>query len=396
MSTDIQFIDILRMVDAKDVVSSLESYYKIDQKIFGITLNAVNASILPGDFAILDKLDAAMPEDFAFRSIVDYARARISAHANDVVSTAKLLRITNKVAAPSLQLFGHDEVFSDFLGALLQQSFAIDPEAAKSLTYATADLVREEPEANRPVVVFAVASGANFDRYATDFIASAKALPDLLVHIHVINPTDQTQKLFDELTADAGGRIALTSETGPDHATHYASKRLLMARQIMNRYRADLLITEIDTLLLPSFVDVRVFFDGWDGGLFERDEQRSPLNLCHPALVFLANTLATWRILSLVESYLSAKLKTRAVEFLDVYALFTITGLAQSGDLGELWADLPLYRWINLSHFQGPPLKAFNPQQPDADVNRPQTPKYDVLSDDKIKIDYLGRPVFQN
>jgi len=117
-----------------------------------------------------------------------------------------------------------------------------------------------------PMVVVSACNGAYFRLFGADYLrAAAAVIPGATIHMHVVDPpaelAEEAQALADELPMAA---INVSWEPKPVHATaaYFASSRFLIARQLLDLYRRDLLITDIDvefiadpTPLLPALAE---------------------------------------------------------------------------------------------------------------------------------------------
>lgn len=148
-----------------------------------------------------------------------------------------------------------------------QKKFARDPQCAVDFsTFETAALQRLADEVSatvqqRPLgsgddfVVLVSVDAVYFRRFAIALLLSAQQSGSRLAfHFHVLNPDDGTRAMIDAIRARVPDlRVDFTAETWPARGpnsdrVYYASSRLLIARQIMERTGAGVVIADADVL----------------------------------------------------------------------------------------------------------------------------------------------------
>ena len=353
-------------------------------------------------FALLDddqddtvrRLHAALPDSFALRFITHYASACLAAKADDVRSTHRDLCQVVRIGAAGQTLFAQDAVALRIWYGALQQAFAIDPRHP-SLESRPPVLALMPAQSASPIVLSSC-NGAYFERFGPDFLASAAAIAGLRCHVHVVNPTADTAALFAHWQARSLAELSLSCDHGPEDASYYACKRFLIAGEVMDRFAADLIVTDIDTILQPGLLTLPAAAGEADGGMFERPVRTAPMEICHCSLTFFRRTEPTRRLLQLLAAYLAPKLGEYGVWMLDQSSLFTLTRLAAREPDSLLWADVPPLRWLNFSIVPGLALDAVNPNQAAAqDVGGKHVlRRYQSMGEVQISITADGRPSF--
>src|SRR5579875_868744 len=310
------------------------------------------------------RLHAALPESFALRFITHYASACLAAKADDARTTHDELCRAVRLGAAGQSLFARDTFALKLWYCAVQQAFALDPKHP-ALAAPPPPLALASAPSTSPIVLSSC-NGAYFERFGPDFLASAAHSGGLRCHRHVVNPTPETEALFAHWAANAIADLSLSCDEGPAEASYYACKRFLIAGEIMDRFAADLIITDIDTLLRPSLQALPQIVGDADGGMFERAVRTAPMEICHCSLSFFRRTPSARRLLQLLALYLPPKLDEYPAWMLDQSSLFTLTRLAAKEADGPLWAGLPPLRWRNFSTIPGLSRDALNPNQAQA------------------------------
>jgi hypothetical protein len=353
-------------------------------------------------FALLDgdqddtvrRFHVALPESFAPRFITHYASACLAAKADDIRATHDELCSAVRIGAAGQNLFAQDALALKLWYCALQQAFAIDPRHPALLS--PPPLLAVAPSRSTPPVVLSSCNGAYFDRFGPDFLASAASIAGLRCHVHVVNPTAETEALFAHWQAKSLAALSLSCDQGPADASYYACKRFLIAGEVMDRFAADLIVTDIDTVLQPALLALPEIAGDADGGMFERAVRTSPMEICHCSLTFFRRTESTRRLLHLLAAYLQAKLGEYGVWMLDQSSLFTLTRLAVREPDSSLWADVPPLRWLDFSKLPGLALDAVNPNQATAQdvAGKHALRGYQAMGDAQISLAADGRPSF--
>jgi hypothetical protein len=198
------------------------------------------------------------------------------------------------------------------------------------------------------------------------------------------------------LTAEAGAAFSLSIDNGPAESSYYACKRFLLAGEIMDRFAADIIVTDIDTIVQPALLRLPQIAGDSDAAMFERDSKTAPMGICHCSLTLFRHTATARRLLQLMPMYLAPKLEENGVWMLDQCSLFTLTRLAAREEARHLWHGVPALRWGNLSNVADLSLEALNPNQSAAhDVAEKHAMRgYQTVGDMDVQISAEGRPAF--
>lgn len=362
---------------------------------FGLLAEQVFALLGRDEDAAIRRLHAALPEGFGPRFATHYAMACLAAKAGDARATHRELCHAVRLGAAAQNLFAQDTIALKLWYGALQQAFAIDPRHPALMTAPPPVLPFASAPPSAPVVL-ASCNGAYFERFGPDFLASAAPLAGLRCHVHVVNPTAGTEALFAFFHAGAQARLSLSCDRGPEDPSYYACKRFLIAGEIMDRFAADLIVTDIDTVLQPALLALPAAAGDADGGLFERAGHTAPMEICHCSLTLFRRTPTTRRLLQLLAAYLAPKLAEYGVWMLDQSSLFTLTRLAAKEPASALWRDVPPLRWIDFARLPGLSLAAVNPNQPSAQdvAGKHALRGYQSIGEVQISLAADGRPTF--
>jgi len=361
---------------------------------FGLFAEQIFALLNDDQDDTVRRLHAALPESFAPRFVTHYAAACLAAKADDVRATHDELCRTVRLGAIAQNFIAQDTLAMRLWYGALQQAFAIDPRHP-ALDAPPARLAFTPAPAAAPVVLSSC-NGAYFDHFGPQFLASAAAIAGLRCHIHVVNPTAESENLFAHWQAQSQAALSLSSDRGREEASYYACKRFLIAGEMMDRFAADLIVTDIDTVLRPEILALPATAGDADAGMFERPVRTAPMEICHCSLTYFRRTAATRRLLQLLALYLPPKLAEYGAWMLDQSSLFTLTRLALREPDGALWAGLPPLRWLNFATCPGLALDAVNPNQASAQdvAGKHALRRYQSMGEVQISLATDGRPSF--
>lgn len=178
-----------------------------------------------------------------------------------------------------------DEAFAEFARfkdgvARHRDALPIGPEHPFNIAYRQGTLIEDRPYLDRlmaappppppelspvlpllvdgpaPLVLVAACNGLYLNIFGDVYARSVDAIaPGSLLHLHVIDPPPDldawAQRLRDRLPHTI---VNVSRETAPPRATatYFAASRFLIATQLMDLYRRDLLITDIDIELITN------------------------------------------------------------------------------------------------------------------------------------------------
>ena len=170
-------------------------------------------------------------------------------------------------------------IFSRFKDrvAALRDSLPIGPEHPFNIAYRQGTLIEDRPYVERllaapppappemapvlphmdkatPFVLMAACNGLYLDIFGDAYVRSVEdRMPDAVLHLHVIDPPPDLESRAQRLRAGLSRTVLNVSrETTPPRATatYYAASRFLIAGQVLDLYRRDLLISDIDIELI--------------------------------------------------------------------------------------------------------------------------------------------------
>lgn len=389
--------DVLAAEQQGVLPAYLTQHFSTRGGTFGLFAEQIVALLNDDRDDIVRRLHAALPESFALRFITHYASACLAAKADDARATHDELCRAVRIGAAGQNLFAQDALALRLWHGALQQAFAIDPRhpalQSPPPRLEFAPLPAMSPAAP---VVLSSCNGAYFDHFGADFLASAASIAGLRCHIHVVNPTAESEKLFAHWHARSKADLSLSCDYGAAEASYYACKRFLIAGEVMDRFASDLIVTDIDTVLRPELLLLPDAAGDADGGMFERPVRTAPMEICHCSLTYFRRTEATRRLLQLLALYLAPKLAEYGPWMLDQSALFTLTRLAMREPEGALWAGVAKLRWRNFSDLPGLALETVNPNQAIAQdvAGKHALRRYPLMGDVQISLAADGRPSF--
>lgn len=392
MNNDDFYASLLTSVATGTVVPFLTRYHEQTGGCFGRLASAVKNMLEDGEDEMLHRLHAALPDDFALRFITLYGMACLASTAGDAVLTVQALRASVRLGAAAHGMFSTDTNALAIFNAAVQQAYAIDPDALPSAP----PPAREVPPAQGAPVVLSSCNGVYFEQYGPAFLASAAALDGLRCHIHVVNPTAATEEIFRAACHGARSELSFGTGSGPDVASYYACKRFLVAGSVMDRFGADVIITDIDTRLTPHLLTLMEHVADADAGLFQRDVRTAPMEICHCSLSFFRRTQAGRHFLALLPAYLEPKLAESGVWMQDQCSLFLISRLWRQQPGHPAWAGLPMLRWLDLTTRLGPVLDKVNPNQVSTLEEKRAMRRYDQMDASTVYVDANGRPHFRH
>jgi tetratricopeptide (TPR) repeat protein len=220
-----------------------------------IVLNIANRRHAAGDRAGVAALLAGLEpfEDrFPARTRVwlEFLKGSVAAATGDWAQAGSRFAAI-ETALPMVRHFALNEPF--------EERVAIDPEAWAAYRAGLRDH-GPVPDGTGPVLVCA-ADGVYAAKFAPLFLASADtfAHPGLRIHLHVVDPGEGTMERLARLGAGlTNARLALTWETAPANLstvgrmTYFTCVRFLRLPDLIARYRAPMVIGDIDAVWLAD------------------------------------------------------------------------------------------------------------------------------------------------
>ena len=261
-------------------------------------LDAILSLLGDREDIILEKLHASFPDESAFRYLTLYGLASKTALMGDLENTVRHLREAARFAYLSTGVFFEDPAFCHTGFKIQQQAAYIDcrlPGNAPDESLAKIDW-RGCSEGNVNLVLLAAANGVYMEHFAETFLRSLDAVdwPEgTVVHLHVSNPPDDQKNLFSGLSNVSPIALCISTDSiGDVPAVVFACRRFIIAAAVMERYRADIITLDIDSIAQEPLGRVPGAMEGADIGLFEGMLGVEPQLICSCAMVFFRNTPA--------------------------------------------------------------------------------------------------------
>ena len=370
-------------------------------------LDAILSLLGDREDIILEKLHASFPDEGAFRYLTLYGLASKTALMGDLENTVRHLREAARFAYLSTGVFFEDPAFCHTGFKIQQQAAYIDcrlPGNAPDENLAKIDW-RGCSEGNVNLVLLAAANGVYMEHFAETFLRSLDAVdwPEgTVVHLHVSNPPDDRKNLFSGLSNVSPIALCISTDSiGDVPAVVFACRRFIIAAAVMERYRADIITLDIDSIAQEPLGRVPGAMEGADIGLFEGMLGVEPQLICSCAMVFFRNTPAAHCFLETLSAYIRERLlEVDAFWTLDQCAFFALTRHLASHPDDPAWAGgrKPVYR--DLSPVLGGRLENYLESQEREglnkdDLRRDTTPRYlDITS---MNVDFAddGRLLFK-
>ena len=348
---------------------------------------AIRTCLNGDERAALRRLDARMPADTALKFYTRYAMAFIAAWEDDVDATSRCLTEVVRLGLAGQAALGGEPTFRQHLVMAAQQAVYLDADAPLELRGEPASAAGAAG-AGAPLTVLTSCNGSYFDRFGGAFIASvARHLPEARLHIHVSNPAGP----LDPARFALGDRLTFSTDRTPEEASFFACKRFLIAREVMERQRSDLLISDIDAAFTDRAAALPALMREADAGLFER-KGVSPMEICHCPLSYFRYGGNALRFLGVLGNYIDRKLNGADARMwmLDQCALFVVSRRAMKAAPASLWRDAPPFRWRDLGATAGAPLAAFQTNQAISESDKKQLRRA-AFTPTSIELDGEGR-----
>jgi hypothetical protein len=201
-------------------------------------------------------------------------------------------------------------------------------------------------------------NGLYFDRFAEGYLSSLESLRSKLhIHFQIIQPTAETQPLFDRLQQNSKHSLSAEMETKVARPVYFICRRFQVAHDLLKKFSKPVFITDIDIKISPRVQELlEISPELYDVALFEFSEDY-PMLTCHCSLVLLQPKADVIRLLDLFSLYTDKKIQEEAgLWMLDQCALFVLSRLAAqnllSGVRNLKWRDLRELTHAKLEDFQ--------------------------------------------
>jgi hypothetical protein len=318
-----------------------------------------------GRLLLLGKIDpvadfaAQLPPNHAFTPVILMLRAWVATAREKSDEAVKLIRQALQTVPAIKDFVARDFEFQNrnyphFINQAEQHDLTAEvlaltaPEPAPPMRL---DPIRSHSGASR--VVVAAADAGYMTRFAGDFLRSFQemASPDMLLHLHVIEPDSESNALLDELVREEP-RLKVSRQTEAVvgvPSVYYACSRFLIAPSLIEHYRLPLLLTDIDITFRRPIGAITRLAEPFDVALFETGSAMPPLR-CSAVAVHFAASGPAGRFLALLTRYLGTKLRAGRHWMLDQSAIWAVSRACRNaddaisyGNLAELhgtgWSD---------------------------------------------------------
>lgn len=202
-------------------------------------------------------------------------------------------------------------------------ALALDPAPLPPVTW---DLPAGGTAHSGPVLLLA-ANDVYIDEFLNDTLDSLEDTGDAItrVHIHAIglelNAT-ALRGMYPGLSIGLSHEPPCPYEKQSERLAYYAAARFLRAAECLDRYQADLLITDIDATFTPALHGLLPVFARADVALFS-DPVQFPWLRYMAGVVSVRNTDASRRMLDLYHRSFSDRLPANSSWLIDQAALYT-------------------------------------------------------------------------
>lgn len=160
----------------------------------------------------------------------------------------------------------------------------------------------------RPVILVGCDDGY-WRRFGADFLASARErAPACAVHVHVVNPSEDTLRSLAGLAADGMScsceAIDLGGLSDPARLTYYASARFAVARDLLRQGEAPIIQVDVDALVLADPGAAMAVGPGWDVAFLKDNRGRGPTRDILAGFIAFNRTEAGLAFLDRVVAYI--------------------------------------------------------------------------------------------
>ena len=347
--------EALRRLDSEDdvkrVLADLES--RDDPlKDFQMCCSAILAE--RGAEPLLD-LASRLPEGHFGRAVVTYSLATKYALARDLGQCDRLLQaaaLTIVNGFDAIRSFRGAFQFADFF---LQYAFYFDPTVdVRRPVPPFGDVERavSAPPVGRPgPIVVAAANGLYVETFGEAFVAAIPSdAPVAGVHVHVIDPTPDTEAMLARLAGTSPVPLWWSTETGPRGMAYLICARFFVAARLMELVERDTIVVDLDgAFRTTEAADIaRILPRDADAGLFEGPALEVG-KICSCALSYWRHSGRTRLFLTLLTRYMTNRLNlSDQYWLLDQIAVFVLSRRVGQGEFDDLFGERP-FAWADLS-----------------------------------------------
>jgi len=199
--------------------------------------------------------------------------------------------------------------------------------AARSLPNPVVDFRVGLEATPRRSVVCACADGRYAERFARTLAESVA--PEDALHLHIVDPTDKTDRLIQDLAELLGpGRFGWSTSRDPHYGTPtaYACARFFISPRLLAAYRRKLIVIDIDLQVRGRFGELSAIEPDFDFGCFET-VRRDPSSVYTALLMIMMPTDAGLEFLQAVGDFCRFGLQLKFLAstwLLDQAALYSL------------------------------------------------------------------------
>lgn len=324
-----------------ETIALLEARHTTQEDAASIFIELIETTLKEGNQQAIQSFYAAMPEDFAFRGIVEYGLACIAGQALQLDALSRWMRQGMRHIAQAMPLLRRDKRFVQaVLPFFIQQAFLYEP-----ADYDPGDLIPEPqieflppqpPMASTDgAMVFTAANGIFFDHFFPAFAKSLRHVDKTAVlHAHVINPTLGSQEIMEEMRHDKN--IRFSRETADRERSYFACNRFLTLPTLLERYGRPIIVSDIDTLFTASPAPLlKAANQDVCFGYFKKPGP-APSLLYHAQLLVFRPTIVCQVFLDTLTRFIRAKLAEHDVWLIDQTALLRAAATLQENHPGSI------------------------------------------------------------
>ncbi|WP_417782841.1 hypothetical protein [Terasakiella pusilla] len=283
-----------------------------------------------------------MPSDFALRGVVEYGLGCIAASEFRLESTIEHLRNAFSLSMKVLDVFENEHGFcKSVVPFIAKEAYNLKPyDNLKDEEILLPKIKFSKIEKETDFFVLASCNGIYFDRYFEEFYETIRQHNENnIYHIHIANPTSQTEKLIAELDDP---NFKFSFENTNRGASYFACMRLFIARRLMENYNCGCLVSDIDVRWIKSPSKIWAGLNKADFGWYPKPGP-APSLLVHAQIIAFSKTQKAFEILEKSNQFLAYKLSEFPSWCLDQSSLFRavcLTPEAKTQDFRETLGDI--------------------------------------------------------
>ena len=275
------------------------------------------------------KILELMPRDSAFLGIIECLAGYEAAANLDLDTTVKRLRIGFYNAFNAAKTaFTADTKHTGDMIELAREANLLEPTSYTRAGFSAPTLPNIQwlgpnrgPPRRSPLIL-SVCDAQYFQTYSPRFLSSLKrACPEFDACIHVINPDAETISSLTTLTENRP-ELRISIEHGPHHKTYFASRRFLLAGEILDHFGCSIAIIDFDSVLHDEFHILLDRVMTVDIAYSRTASEVRPTSIIKAAFLFVGTSEIARRFLRHTTDYLIGKLGEDPLWMVDQVALF--------------------------------------------------------------------------